>query len=241
MNGNIQNLNIAGYRCLLYLPQGYYTNDDGYPVIYINGEDDVQEIMELMESHFGIDCSPFIVLSILSENWNNDFTPWPAPPLTKKSEPFTGGADCYLHNLVNFIKPYIDEHYKTRPEPLHSALIGYSLGGLTALYAIYKTGVFGNIGSISGSLWYAGWLEFMDSHKPVNSKVYMSLGKGENLSRNKVMAQVGNCTQNAFLVLKDQLESEKNIMLEWNDGGHFNEIPKRFEKAMLKLLQIKIT
>lgn len=130
MNGNIQSLNIAGYRCLLYLPQEYCANDEDYPVIYINGEDDVQEIMELMESH-----------------------------------------------------------------------------------------------------------------RPINafSRVYMSLGKGEEKSRNQLMATVGDCTCKADLILKEQLESEKNIMLEWNEGGHFNEIPKRFEKAMLKLLQIKIT
>lgn len=243
MKGNIQNLSIAGYECLLYLPQEYCANDDRYPVVYVNGEDNIKEIMEAVEPHFGVDCGTFMLLSVAVGDWNDDLTPWPAPPLAKNDEPFKGGAGNYLHILVDGIKPFMDEHYRTKPEPSNNALIGYSLGGLTALYALYKTDVFGKIGILSGSLWYDGWDEFMDSHKPINAfcRVYMSLGKGEEHNRNQRMAKVGDCTRKAAIMLKDQLECKENIILEWNDGGHFKEIPKRFEKAMLKLLQIKIT
>lgn len=239
MNGNIQNLTIAGYECSLYLPQEYCMDGRRYPVVYMNGEDDIQEIMEIMEPHYGADCGKFILLSVMVEDWNDDFTPWTAPPLSKKDKPFGGGAAGYINVLVNTIKPFMDEHYKTMPEPPDTALIGYSLGGLTALYAIYKTGTFGKIGSLSGSLWYDGWIEFMGLHMPVNAleRVYISLGKGEEHNRNQRMAKVGDCTRKAAIILKDQLQSEENIILEWNDGGHFTEIPKRFEKTLLWLMR----
>jgi predicted alpha/beta superfamily hydrolase len=238
MKGNIQNLAIAGYECTLYLPPKYYINDVSYPVVYINGEDNIQEIMEDLEAHFGVDCSEFIALSVISENWNEEFTPWTAPPLSKKSESFKGGAAGYLNVLANTIKPFIDEHYKAKPEPSDTALIGYSLGGLTALYALYTINAFGKIGSMSGSLWYDGWIEFMGAHMPVNafSRVYMSLGTGEERSRNQRMAKVGNCTRKAAIILEEQLESKENVILEWNDGGHFSELPNRFKRALLWLM-----
>lgn len=238
IKGNIQNLSISGYECTLYLPPKYYINDEFYPVVYMNGEDNIQEIMEDLESHFGVDCSAFIAISVMSENWNEDFTPWTAPTLTKKSESFKGGAASYLNLLANIIKPFIDAHYKTKPEPSNTALIGYSLGGLTALYALYTTNVFGKIGSMSGSLWYDGWVEFMDSHMPTNvfSRVYMSLGRGEEHSRNQRLAKVGNCTRKAALILKEQLEFKENLILEWNEGGHFSELSNRFKRALLWLM-----
>jgi predicted alpha/beta superfamily hydrolase len=238
MKGSIQNLSIAGYECTLYLPPKYYINDVSYPVVYINGEDSIQEIIEEVESHFGVDCNEFIAISVISQDWNVDFTPWAAPPLTKKSESFKGGAASYLDFLANTIKPFIDEHYKTKPEPSNTSLIGYSLGGLTALYALYTISGFGKIGSISASLWYDGWIEFMDSHMIANdfSRVYLSLGRGEEHSRNQRMAKVGNCTREAALILEEQLEFKENLILEWNDGGHFSEVTNRFKRALLWLM-----
>lgn len=50
----------------------------------------------------------------------------------------------------------------------------------------------------------------------VSSLVYISLGKGEEHSRNQRMAKVGNCTRKAALILEKQLEFKENIVLEWN-------------------------
>ncbi|MDF2881403.1 MAG: putative esterase [Clostridiaceae bacterium] len=236
--GTINNLNICGCPCTLYLPQGYQTSGTNYSVVYMNGENEISEIMEAMEPHFDVDCEEFILVDVHSENWGSDYTPWPAPALAKKAEPFTGGASEYLNFLINKIKPYIDENYKTKPEPENTALIGYSLAGLAALYGLYTTEVFGIVGSLSGSLWYDGWIEFMNSNEPVNvhSKVYLSLGKGEEHNRNQRMAAVGSCTQKAFDILERQLESAENVTLQWNNGGHFVEIPERFHKAFAWLM-----
>lgn len=239
MKGIIKNLDICGCRCALYLPQKYHMCSTNYSVVYMNGENDISEIMEIMEPHFGSGCEEFILIDVHSENWGDDYTPWPAAPLSKKAEPFTGGASAYLSFLINKVKPFMDGNYRTKPEPENAALIGYSLAGLAALYGLYTTEVFGKVGSLSGSLWYDGWIEFMGSNKPVNahSKVYLSLGKGEEHNRNHKMAAVSRCTQKAFDILTRQLESSENVTLMWNNGGHFAGIPERFQKALVWLMQ----
>lgn len=51
------------------------------------------------------------------------------------------------------------------------------------------------------------------------------------------MAKVGECTRRAFDILKGQLSDKENLILQWNAGGHFKEIPERFERAIVWLLK----
>ncbi len=240
MNGTIQGLTISDQRYSLYLPPNYNILDINYPVVYMNGDNNIEEIINSIESYFDVDCSAFILLSVESGNWNRDFSPWPAPAVAKNSEDFSGGAYEYLSNLTKVIKPFIDAHYKTKTEPENTVLIGYSLGGLATLYSLYQFGTFGKIGSLSGSLWYDGWIEFISCNSPINTaaKVYLSLGKSEERSRNQRMAKVSNCTQKTFSILSKQLMSTENLILEWNNGGHFTEVSQRFNKALLWLMHI---
>ncbi|MFL0250687.1 alpha/beta hydrolase [Clostridium neuense] len=239
MNGTINKLKISSFNCEVYLPASYNFSDNNYQVVYVNGEGNISELIGKIEPHFDYNCQPFILIGIEPQNWNSDFTPWPAPALTKKTEAFKGEADNYLHKLIYEIKPFIDENYRTKEEPNNTALVGYSLAGLVAVYAMYKTSVFGKIASISTSMWYDGFIEFLKKNKPVSNetKVYMSLGKSEEKSRNQRMAMVGDCTRRAFDILKNQLSVKASLTLQWNNGGHFTDIPERFEKALVWLMR----
>lgn len=239
MKGTIQKIEISSFNCEIYLPEKYSISDEKYPVVYVNGEKDISEIMNKIEPHFNNNCKPFILVGVEPHNWSSDFTPWPAPALTKKTEAFKGEADNYLFKLTHEIKPFVDENCRTRKEPNNTALVGYSLSGLAAVYAMYKTSDFGKIGSISTSMWYDDFIGFLENNKPVSNeaKVYMSLGKSEEKSRNQRMGRVGDCTRRAFDAFKSQLLVKENLILEWNNGGHFTDIPERFEKALVWLMR----
>lgn len=262
----IEEIQISGMSCKLFLPGDYHEGGRHYPVIYINGEVPVEEIVtEVNKAGHRAD---FILLSIQPASWNDDFTPWSAPAFRRGEEAPRGCADAYLSRLAGEIKPYIDAHYRTKPEPEHTVLLGYSLGGLVALYSIYKTDLSGAVGVLSGSLWYDGFCEFMEKAKPMRTdiKVYFSLGKKESQSRNPRMGRVAECTERAreilarqlimqngqietqagqFFVQREQKKQGKqngmrhnptgaaNVYFEWNEGGHFHEIAKRFAKAII--------
>ena len=237
---SIKELQIADLSCSLYLPPDYDSKQVHYPTIYINGEVPITEILaELKKMSVPPD---FLLLSIKPQNWNDDFTPWKAPAFRDGEEAPAGNADAYLTKLITEIKPYMDEHYRTKKEPEENILLGYSLGGLAALYAICKTNFFAKTGSLSGSLWYDGFIDFMEKQHFAGEKrrVYLSLGKKEAKSRNARMGQVAQCTQRMQSLLEKEL-GEENITFEWNDGGHFHEIPNRFAKALRWLLQPDIS
>jgi predicted alpha/beta superfamily hydrolase len=54
------------------------------------------------------------------------------------------------------LKPWIDRHYRTRPGPESTGMMGSSMGGLISLHAALRhPGVFGRVGVFSPSLWFS--------------------------------------------------------------------------------------
>jgi predicted alpha/beta superfamily hydrolase len=66
-----------------------------------------------------------------------------------------GGADAYGRMLVEELKPFIDEHYRTLPGAEHCGMGGSSLGGLVTLHLglRYPT-VFSRLAVVSPSVWW---------------------------------------------------------------------------------------
>ncbi len=77
MGYRIQELQIAGFTCRLYLPSDYDEGDRRYPAVYVNGEVAAKDILTNIVK-IGAQTD-FILLSVKPKNWNDDFTPWAAP------------------------------------------------------------------------------------------------------------------------------------------------------------------
>ena len=94
----------------------------------------------------------------------------------------------YGRFLVEEVKPFIDEQFRTRPGPEHTAVGGSSMGGLIALHLCkWYPGVFGRCGAMSPSLWWDGesFLRDVES-KPgwLNMcKVWLDMGGREGGTR----------------------------------------------------------
>ncbi len=239
MQGSIQSMTLSGYDCTLYLPPGYASGTARYPVVYWIGGEDPEQLATLLEPHFGLTCKAFLLLAVRPKDWNDDCTPWPAPPLRNGEKSFGGHACTFLDSLSGSAKPFLDAGYRTLPEPESTVLLGYSLGGLTALFALHVSGTFGKIGCLSGSLWYDGWMAFMETHRPVRQpdRVYLSLGIKEENSRNPRMGKVGDNTRQTAKQLAGHVASPEHFLLEWNEGGHFREVMERHERALSWLMK----
>lgn len=132
------------------------------PIIYLNtfsGEG--QKVYEAAQA---AGCPPFTLVAISDLDWNHDMAPWDSPPAFKNAEPCTGGADDYLRFLIDEIIPTAEK--KITGVPSWRGIAGYSLSGLFALYAIYRTDLFSRVGSMSGSLWFPGVKDYIFSHEP---------------------------------------------------------------------------
>ena len=81
----------------------------------------------------------------------NEYSPW-------INAQYGGGqGDNFLQFMVESLKPYIDTHYRTYPDAAHTAIVGSSMGGLFAQYALTeRQDIFGKAAVFSPAFWFAG-------------------------------------------------------------------------------------
>ena len=173
-------------------------------------------------------CVSIVVIEDV--NWNDDLTPWPAEGVFKKAKPFGGRAVSFLEKLTNEIIPEAEKNLGVE-EDAERTIMGVSLSGLFAVWVGFNTNVFTNIISISGSLWYDGFVEWMEKHTPSQEikKVCMLLGEKEKNAKDKRMATVEERTLAAANILKSK--SQAAVILELVEGTHFSPILPRLERT----------
>lgn len=135
------------------VPAGYEGGDETYPVVYLlDGPSHFHHTTGTARFLARNGRMPeVIVVAIRNTNRTRDLSP---PVLSDEgpARPNAGGADNFLEFISGELKPFIDEHYRTRP---YSVLIGHSLGGLFANHAlVHRPDVFDAYISISPSLWW---------------------------------------------------------------------------------------
>ena len=175
----------------------------------------------------------FSLLSVGGLDWNRDMSPWECVPVMAQDEGYAGGADSYLSLLLEEILP---EGLKRLPEsPSWTGIAGYSLAGLFALYALYRTDTFARAASMSGSLWFPGFGDFVRSHdmKRAPEKLYLSLGDKEAKTRNPYLKTVQENTEAAVQLYRDR---GLDVTWELNPGNHFRDAEKRSAKGILGIL-----
>ena len=114
-------------------------------------------------------------------------------------------------------------------------IMGYSLAGLFALWALMEKPVLSGAISCSGSLWYPDFMGKIqnDCHKLHGKKIYLSVGGKEANTKDPLMANVLTCTKETYGLLKDQ----NAVKYELNSGGHFADAGKRLAKGLRWMLE----
>lgn len=138
-----------------------------------------------------------------------------------------GEAEETLAYIEDVLLPWMRRAYGDMP----CVLGGYSLGGLFALWAAYRTESFDGICAVSPSLWVRGWDAYAEGRVVCADAVYLSLGDKEERARNVRMAAVGDCVRRQASRLTRQLAEGKTVF-EWNRGGHFDDEPGRMARGL---------
>ena len=201
------------------------------PIIYLNifsGEG--QKVYEAAQA---AGCPPFTLVAISDLGWNHDLAPWDSPPVFKNAEPCTGGADDYLRCLTEEIIPRVEKEINVVPS--WRGIVGYSLAGLFALYAIYRTDLFSRVGSMSGSLWFPGMKDYIFSHEPKRwpDCMYFSLGDKESKTRNPVLRSVRHDTEEIKAFYQGR---GIDTVFQLNSGNHYDHAAERTAAGLCWLL-----
>jgi predicted alpha/beta superfamily hydrolase len=169
---------------IIHTPAAYQSGKDAYPVL----------ILQDAEAHFALTTAavdllsesgripPMIVVGIIATDRTRDLTP-SIPTTGFGGAPWSGsagGADKFLSFTADELLPTVDHNYRTRP---YRVLIGHSLGGLFAVYALMShPEVFKGYIAISPSLWWDDQAlvkasqPFFASHRDLRADFYMAMG-----------------------------------------------------------------
>lgn len=197
---------------------------------------DLEEMPSEVEYIEANATKPFVLVAVKIKRWNDELTPWPAPPVFGKI-PFGTGAETTLHFIEKIVDGIRNGSCGLPVADLSPAAVflgGYSLAGLFALWAAYNSEGLDGIVAASPSVWYKDWLDYSRSHSCTTRKVYLSLGDKESHSKNKLMATVAD----AIAVQKTILDNQGVVStMVWNPGNHFTDNGVRTAKGFVWLME----
>jgi predicted alpha/beta superfamily hydrolase len=208
-------------RIWIYLPEDYESSYKKYPVIYMH---DGQNLFDAYTSSYGewgidemMDKLPTKDQCIIvgvdhgGEHRMSEYDPYDSK--YRKAQ----GSE-YVDFLVKTLKPYIDQHYRTKSGAKHTTIAGSSMGGLISMYAVLKyPEVFGNGGIFSPSFWIAPDIyKYTEQQLNPKSRFYFVCGDSESDSMASDMDKM-------VKLIRTRKVSEKNSRETVVKGAQHNE------------------
>ena len=184
-------------------------------------------------------CPPVVLVSVNNPGGglDDELSPWPAPAVWKGQAPYKGQAAAHLKWMTEECMSEVEDRLKATGILQQIPMIaGYSLAGLFALWAGWTSGNFARVASVSGSLWYPGFTDFIRDNAPTGhiGKVCISLGDRESHTRHPLMSQVDTCTAAVVEAVKAR---GINTVFEWNPGNHFDHPERRMARAIAEMVR----
>ncbi len=227
---------IRTRRVAALLPHDYYDSDRRYPVLYLQ---DGQNLFDDYAPYgsWGVDkrlanlagrgMGDLIVVAIdhADSKRVSEFTP------SFKTRLGKGDGRKYVRFLAEGLKPYIDGHFRTRPEAEHTGIGGSSLGGLISIYAgIMYPETYRKLMVFSPSLWVTPDIPFnlMKLTQQYHGKMYLYGGEAESAT------MVPNMERFRQQLLQQSGASRLEIELAVDPLGQHNEARwgREFPKAI---------
>ena len=212
-------------RIWLYLPPGYETSALNYPVIYMHDGQNLFDVLTAYAGEWEVDETLNslanqgykVPLVVGIDNGGNDrmdeYSPW--------QNPVYGGGDGekYMQFIVETLKPYIDQHYRTLPDRGNTAIMGSSLGGLISHFGgLTYQDVFSKVGlfSVSYSFSDSIWSFTHQSVKQEEMRFYQLCGTNESAGEVGYMKRMNDSLVNIGF-------TQENVFNKIVTGGGHNE------------------
>ena len=222
----------------IYLPPGYERGRQRYPVLYMH---DGQNLFDRATAYVGEEWGVDEALNALAKSRGlrvivvgidnggadriHELNAWDNPEFGKGE-----GAE-YMAFVVDVLKPWVDEHYRTRPDRPHTAIMGSSMGGLISSYAISRyPDVFGGAGIFSPAYWLAPQVfAATEAHPPpATARLYFYAGGSESETMLPDMKRMVAILRRAGLPSR-HLEVEINPVGRHDEAAWRAQFPRAIE------------
>jgi predicted alpha/beta superfamily hydrolase len=210
-------------RIWIYLPPDYTTTTKTYPVLYMQDGQNLFDATTSFSGEWEVDESlnqlfedgdeGVIVVGI--DNGGaariDEYSPW-------VNAQYGGGeGEAYTNFIVETLKPFIDDNYRTKPDRANTGIAGSSLGGLISMYAaIEHQEVFSKAGIFSPAFWFAPecYAHVSSTGKEADMRIYFVAGEQESATMIPNMTAMYNTCLNAGF------DESELLILSHPDGQH---------------------
>jgi len=210
-------------RIWIRLPKNYESRRRSYPVLYLHDGQNIFEDSTAFSGEWGVDealdsleqkTGGLIVVGIDHGGSKrlNEYNPYDNDRFGK------GEGAAYTDFLVHTLKPWIDQHYRTRRGPADTWVAGSSMGGLISLYAVLRyPQVFGGAGVFSPAFWIAPELkrDVLRHGEAVGGKLFFYAGGAESTTMVSDMESIAR--------LMEQLARAAQVRVQVRPDGKHNE------------------
>ncbi|MCD4690137.1 hypothetical protein K8S17_01605 [bacterium] len=182
-----------GRPLVVLLPPDYREDTERrYAVLYMH---DGQNLVDAGTSFIGVEwgvdeamnrligegqVEPLIIVGI----YNTSNRAYEYTPAADQSHGDGGGAELYADFIINDVKPFIDETYRTLPDREHTGVMGSSLGGVVSLYLAWQhPDIFSRVGAMSTSYsWANGDIirRVKSNPPPPGLRLWLDMGTAED-------------------------------------------------------------
>jgi predicted alpha/beta superfamily hydrolase len=217
----------------LYLPPGYEHSHRRYPVLYMHDGQNLFDAATSYAGEWGVDetlnalaKSRGLELIVVGVDHGGtarmrELNPW------DNAQFGHGEGEQYMAFLVNVVKPWVDEHYRTLPDRRHTAIMGSSMGALISSFAISRyREVFGAAALFSPAYWAGPQVfDLTAAHPPPPAtRIYLYAGGSED------ELMVPNAKRMAAVLGRAGLPA-RNLVVSIDPVGRHNEAAWRAEFA----------
>lgn len=222
----------------VWLPPGYEKEPQRrYPVLYLHDGQNVFDA-DAAGAEWQVDetaqrlvlsgaIEPVIIVAVdNSRDRFLDYTPTEmlitaARSGRERDERQGGGGPRYARYLIEELKPWIDQRYRTRPEPASTAVGGSSLGGLISMWLVlHHADTFGAGLVVSPSVWWDDMFLLRDVRTtdwtgPARPRVWLDMGGQEGPGALEVSRQLRDA-----LLARGWVNQKSLGYLEQPEAGH---------------------
>ena len=253
----------------VWLPEAYQANpEQRFPVMYMH---DAQNLFDAKDAAYGMIWDAHTAVQGLIDAQSgfsgciivgidnapglerlNEYSPWASlaakalKDLESVEGDIGGDGEAYGRFIVNTLKPFIDQRYRTMASREHTAVVGSSMGGFISLYlgSEYPE-VFSKVGAFSTAVWFEEdrLLKQLEKVNPaLETRWYLDVGT-EETSNDSIVdfnARYINGSKNVVEKLKACGVPETHIRFVLDEGAVHNELAwaKRLPKALKWLFNL---
>jgi alpha-glucosidase len=223
----------------IYLPPDYNTTTESYPVLYMHDGQNLFDDTTSFVGEWGVDETlnemnnklNFNLIVIGIENGGEDrvdeYSPW------KNSKYGGGQGDAYIKFIIETLKPFVDNNYRTLYDKDNTGIMGSSLGALISHYGALKyPETFSKIGIFSPSFGFSNsCFDFAAGNSYIEDmRMYFMAGDKESSSMVSDMNKM-------IALMESKGFNKQNVMSKVVKNGEHNEKlwKDNFEEAILWL------